>query len=84
MALFRRAGRVTEYHQGLFLEPSWLAVYLGQGIVPEAWDQRLESVEEGTLRQELATIRRAVRDATAAMPEHAELLARHCGSGRAA
>jgi tryptophan halogenase len=30
MDLFRRRARVVTYKDGLFLEPSWVAVYLGQ------------------------------------------------------
>ena len=32
--LWLRAGRVEKYTQGLFFEPSWLAVFVGQGLVP--------------------------------------------------
>lgn len=84
MELFRRAGRVAEYHQGLFLEASWLAVFLGQGVIPDAWDQRLEQVDEAGLREALTGIRQAVQSAAGAMPDHAEFLAKHCGRGKAA
>ncbi len=38
MELFRRRARVVTYKDGLFLEPSWLAVYFGQRVMPTAWD----------------------------------------------
>ncbi|MEM1411940.1 MAG: tryptophan halogenase family protein [Pseudomonadota bacterium] len=81
---FRHAGRVAEYHQGLFLEASWLAVYLGQGIVPQAWDQRLENVDEDTLREELRNLRQQVQAAARAMPDHEAFLNNHCARGKAA
>ena len=34
MALFRDTGAIIEYDEGSFAEPSWLAVYLGQGYYP--------------------------------------------------
>jgi tryptophan halogenase len=33
-----RRARVVTYKDGLFLEPSWLAVYFGQRVMPTAWD----------------------------------------------
>ena len=32
--LFRRRGRVVKYREGVFLDASWIAVYLGQQIDP--------------------------------------------------
>ena len=34
MELFRQRARVVTYKDGLFLEPSWLAVYFGQRVMP--------------------------------------------------
>ena len=36
--LFRRRGRVVKYREGVFLDASWIAVYLGQRIIPEGHD----------------------------------------------
>ena len=38
MELFRQRGRVVTYKDGLFLEPSWLAVYFGQRVMPTGYD----------------------------------------------
>jgi tryptophan halogenase len=38
MALFRQRGLVPNYREGMFLDASWLAVYLGQRVVPERFD----------------------------------------------
>ncbi|WP_076069820.1 tryptophan halogenase family protein [Sphingomonas montana] len=75
MDLFRRAGRVAHYSQGLFLEPSWIAVYLGQGIVPQAWDQRADGPALDTLERAVGKLRTQVADTAAAMPDHAAFLA---------
>ncbi|MFL6578253.1 MAG: tryptophan halogenase family protein, partial [Povalibacter sp.] len=37
MELFRHRARVVTYKDGLFLEPSWLAVYLGQRVIPRGY-----------------------------------------------
>ena len=42
LELWREVGRIEKYGEGLFLEPSWVAVYLGQGMVPRRYDPRAE------------------------------------------
>ncbi|MGA1799977.1 tryptophan halogenase family protein [Sphingomonas sp. 4RDLI-65] len=76
MELFRRAGRVTHYSEGLFLEPSWLAVYLGQGIIPSGWDQRADGPALEGLDRAIARLRDQVAATAGAMPDHATFLAR--------
>ena len=76
--LFRARGRVVKYRQGVFLEPSWLAVYLGQGIVPDGYDQRAAAVPKPALAQAFANLEAETRAAVARMPDHREFLARYC------
>ena len=38
MRLFHHSGVVEQYRDGLFTPPSWLAVYLGQGLRPEHYN----------------------------------------------
>jgi tryptophan 7-halogenase len=83
MELFRRSGRVAKYTQGLFLEPSWLAVYIGQGIVPEGWDQRADALDADQLGAALERLRGQVAAAVAPMADHAAYL-RAQGQGPAA
>jgi len=66
--LFRVAGRISRYTQGLFLEPSWLAVYLGQGIVPRGWDQRADAMNADALGAALDRLRAQVAAEVRAMP----------------
>jgi tryptophan halogenase len=75
IALFRRAGRIAKYSQGLFFEPSWIAVYLGQGIVPEGWDQRADAAEQNGLARAMDRLHARIREAVAAMPDHRAFLA---------
>ncbi len=69
--LFRRRGRVMTYREGAFLEPSWIAVYLGQGIVPQAYDQRADFPPDAALSKALAQLRGDTASAVATMPDHA-------------
>jgi tryptophan halogenase len=78
--LWRRAGRVARYTQGLFLEPSWIAVYLGQGIVPHGWDQRADAIDAAGLTGAMDRLRARVADSVRAMPEHGAFIARRNAS----
>ena len=37
--LFRNRAKIARYDEQLFAEPSWLAVFLGQGIQPRDYDR---------------------------------------------
>ncbi len=74
--LWRHAGRVSKYTQGLFLEPSWIAVYVGQGIVPEGWDQRADQVDPAGLSGAMDRLRAQIAQAVRTLPDHAEFIAR--------
>lgn len=39
--VFKSTAQIVEYDSGLFMPPSWLAVYLGQGLFPHHIDSRL-------------------------------------------
>ncbi len=55
IALFREKGRIFRYDDELFAIPSWVAVMLGQGIVPDGYDPVVDALDEdriaGALRQ---------------------------------
>lgn len=72
--LFREAGRFDDYQQGLFLTPSWLAVFLGQGILPRRVDPRSMRVDSSRLRQRLQEMRRRIDETVNTMPGHSEYL----------
>jgi tryptophan halogenase len=73
MELWRARGVVVKYRQGMFLEPSWLAVYLGQNIVPRAVDpladvQSADADAKALLAEIAATTER--------LPRHEQVLPR--------
>src|SRR5579872_1572219 len=81
MELWRRSARVAKYSHGLFFEPSWVAVYLGQGIVPDGWDQRADIASAGDLEAAIDRLRRQVGNRVAAMPDHRAFLDAHGRQG---
>lgn len=79
MELFRERGVVRMYRDGMFLEPSWLAVYYGQNIYPRRHDPLSDSIPAETLGRELEAMRGRYRAAASTMPLHSERLARLVG-----
>lgn len=80
MQLWRQSARVAKYSQGLFFEPSWLAVYLGQGIVPDAWDQRVDAPPLSDLERAVARLRGQLAERVSAMPMQADFIERRNAS----
>ncbi|RYE03679.1 MAG: tryptophan 7-halogenase [Sphingomonadales bacterium] len=75
MELFRERGVVVNYRDGMFLEPSWLAVYLGQNVLPGAHDPLSERLSDDDLMSAMADLRTRYATAAEAMPEHLAALA---------
>ena len=75
MELWREAGRVSKYSHGLFLEPSWIAVYVGQGLIPRHWDSRADAVDADALAGALDRLHGQIAASVEAMPDHAATLA---------
>lgn len=69
-------GYVVPYQFGLFLPPSWIAVMLGQGLVPKGYDPRAGGIEPGALAMRAAALRAEVAAAVRATPDHADYIRR--------
>jgi len=82
--LFSARGRVARYQQGLFLEPSWLAVYLGQGLIPAQPDGSASQLDDAELAARLAALDSEIGSAVSRMPHHDNKLAALVQAGRAA
>ena len=75
MELWKASGRVMTYSQGLFFEASWIAVYIGQGVVPHGWDQRADLFDQGKLEAAVDRLRAKIDATVSRMPEHGDFLA---------
>jgi tryptophan halogenase len=71
---FRETGHVVRYREGLFLEPSWIAVLLGQRCLPRRLDPRMERYPLPSLQAGLEALRLRIRDCVDAMPRHQQAL----------
>jgi hypothetical protein len=78
MELFRHRGHVVTYKDGLFLEPSWLAVYFGQRVMPTGVDPRAGAWSDAELTDWLDIMHRRIADAVVRMEDHESFLAQYC------
>ncbi|HUG46543.1 MAG TPA: tryptophan halogenase family protein [Sphingomicrobium sp.] len=78
LELFRRRGRVVKYREGVFLEASWIAVYLGQRVVPQGHDLRADSAHLDALTQAMDALKGEVLGEAQKMPDHRAMLSRYC------
>src|SRR6187399_653738 len=74
MALWRETGRIEKYAEGLFYDASWIAVYLGQGVVPQRHDPRTALPQPEQVARALGSLQDAIRREVDAMPGHREYL----------
>lgn len=75
MQLFKSASKIVEYDHGLFLEPSWVAVYLGQGVMPKNVDLRASYMQPDELISAMANLNHHLVNAVDAMPLQVDFLA---------
>jgi tryptophan 7-halogenase len=77
---FRDYGLLVADERELFANPSWIAVYLGQGITPQRAPALAAMRDFVPVADSLREIARAMSEAVAAMPSHGEFVARHCAA----
>jgi tryptophan halogenase len=84
MELFRRRGRVVKHREGLFLDASWVAVYIGQRVLPEGHDARADLLPDPTLLKNMQAVRATIRSAAERMPDHRTHIEQYCPMAEAA
>jgi tryptophan halogenase len=78
--LFRATGRLFRYEDELFSEASWIAVLLGQGIVPKTYEPLADAVDPALADRRMDAVARVIGDLAAGMPTHEAFIARYCAS----
>ena len=67
-------GHIIRYEFGAFLPPSWVAVMVGQNLLPRTYDRRVDKIEFDTLKMQANTLRQDVLNAAQNTPDHSEFL----------
>jgi tryptophan halogenase len=65
---------IIKYEFGVFLPPSWIAVMLGQNLLPRHHDLRADAAPRDVLVNNAAGIRRSVMSAAQNAPDHAAFI----------
>ncbi len=81
---WRTRGHLIQYEFGLFLSPSWVAVFLGQNLVPDRHDPRVENMSVDALTARASDVRAKVDAAVRRTPEHTAFIRESGGAARLA
>jgi tryptophan halogenase len=67
-------GYVLKYEFGVFLPPSWIAVMLGQNLVPRSYDPRIDRFGLADLRSQVSDIKDQTTRAVETTPDQIDFL----------
>jgi tryptophan halogenase len=80
MELFRHSGIIEAYKDGLFTPPSWLSVFVGQGMRPEHYNPLADAMPLERMLTDLDELRTEIRDRVDEMPKHASFIAKYANA----
>jgi tryptophan halogenase len=76
IGLFRDRGRLPFHEEETFARDSWLAVLIGQGVMPERVDPLVDLHDSQEAEAAMARMRSVLTSMVAALPAHADYLSR--------
>jgi tryptophan halogenase len=84
MELWRAKGRLFREGRELFGTASWVAVMLGQGIVPDEHEPAADALDRDMVADALEKMRLSYLRLAEHMPTHGEFVTRSCAAGKVA
>jgi tryptophan halogenase len=75
--MFRESGRVVVYDKSGFMEPSFIAIMMGLGVMPKSYDPFVDLMQMENLQRHFANVHKAIALTVNGMPDHTEYIARH-------
>jgi tryptophan 7-halogenase len=82
--LFRERGVLVRYEWEAFLDPSWLSMYAGFGLLPDAYDPMTDFFTNDELNDAFTKMRASIAEAARSGAPHAEYIAQHCAMEKVA
>jgi tryptophan halogenase len=73
-------GRIFRENEELFSEESWIQVFLGQGLVPRAYDPLVEIKSDAQIEQFLGNIAATIERCVDVMPPHDAYVEKFCAA----
>jgi tryptophan halogenase len=80
LELWRSKGRLFREGRELFGTPSWVAVLLGQGIVPEDQEPAANALDPAMIAEALDKMRLSYTRMAESMPTHSDFVSRACAA----
>jgi tryptophan halogenase len=80
MALFAEGGRFLRNEGELFPSASWVAVMLGQNVVPRTVDPLISEAPVEPISQKLELLRQAMQKYSSTLHDHRGVLQKYCAS----
>jgi len=78
LEVFRSRGRVVQLPDELFAEASWIAVLLGQGVMPHGYEPMADARDPADVARRMAGMKNHIAKVVAQMPTHAAFISEHC------
>ena len=79
LQLFGSGGKIFRDNNELFSETSWIAVMVGQGLVPAAYHPFADNLDDRALKDLMARVRGGIAQLVERQPAHRAYLDRLCG-----
>jgi tryptophan halogenase len=79
--LFRANGSLFKDNLDIFLEPSWLQVMLGQGVIPQDYHPLAGTLSDAQLKDKLISTKKTKMQPMEQIPSHDEFLEMFCKVG---
>jgi tryptophan 7-halogenase len=76
LELFGSSGKIFRDNNELFSEPSWIAVMVGQGIVPRTYHPFADNLGDGELKDLVARVTAGIAQLVAQQPAHRDYIER--------
>jgi tryptophan 7-halogenase len=80
MEMFKRRGYIDTYRYGLFAPPSWISVFIGQGLIQQSCDPYVNNLSREVIDHKLRYLSDLVKRKVSMMSEHASFIADYCPS----
>lgn len=77
---FKEHGELSQHKEEPFKEASWISLYNGFGILPEAPPLNLTPENNIQLEKQLQQMAQLINQGALAAPMHGEFISRHCAS----
>lgn len=80
MEVFSAIGRIPMLEEESYLEPSWVAIMIGQHVLPRRYDPLVDRIDTEALKKGMLQRRTDIRRVADTLPTHADYIARYCAA----